>query len=261
MEIKSLSYSTLLHQLSYSSSVIDKGQYIVVSTPDLPQYFWGNFLMFPNPPEEGDLDNWEHIFNTEFSESDCTHKAFAWDSLAGEAGQIEAFEEAGYYFEYDDIMKSNSATRPINYNHDIVIKPLESDEDWKKRADLNLACSDVLNLNQLMDLGVHYRTDTLELRGLFLGAFIDSSLVGEMALFRGGQDYGLISMVKTDPNYRKLGICRTLLFNIMMIGKQLFPFKEFVLVADQNSSAGSIYRSVGFEVVEQGASLIKRVTS
>lgn len=259
MEIKSLSYSTLLHQLSYSSSITDQGQYLVVSTPGLPQYFWGNFLLFPNPPEEGDLENWENLFAKEFSELGCTHMAYAWDSVSGEAGEIKAFEDEGYYFEYDDILKADSATRPTSYSDDLEIRPLELDEDWEMRAELNLACGDILNKKQLKELGAHYRNDTLKLRGLFLGAFINSELVGEMALFQGGQEYGLISMVKTHPDFRKSGICTTLVCNAVEIGQQLFRFKEFVLVADQKTSAVSVYKSVGFEVVEQGASLIKHV--
>ena len=53
----------LLHQLSCSSSITDKGQYLAISTPELPHYFSGNFLMFQKPPGVGDLERWESLFH------------------------------------------------------------------------------------------------------------------------------------------------------------------------------------------------------
>jgi len=258
MEIRSLSYSTLLHQLSYSSKITDKGTHLVISTPGLPFYEWGNFLMFPGPPVAGDSIQWEALYRGEFKKSGCTHMAFAWDSASGESGEIQAFTEDGYYFEYDDILTTKKAIRPNNYNDEMKMRVLQTDDDWERRAELNLACGDTLDRIQLVQLGAHYRSDAQKDRGVFLGAFLKSELVGEMALFRGGEDYGLISLVKTHPDFRATGICRTLLYHVVQFGIELFQFKEFVLVADKAGIAASVYQSVGFEVVEQGASLIKR---
>jgi len=260
MEIRSLSYSTLIYQLSFSSIITDRGDYRVISTPNLPYYYWGNFLLFQDPPAGCDADKWEALFKDEFRESDCTHMAFAWDSIEGEAGVCGAFEKRGYYFEFDDILMTQEAIRPGNYNDKISVRPLESNADWEMRAELNLACDQTLNLEQIENLGEHYRADTRQFRGIFLGAFLDGTLVGEMALFKGGQQTSLISMVKTHPEYRKQGVCRTLLFHTVQIGKELFRFKDFVMVADTLGPGRSVYEAVGFKIVEKGASLIKKDT-
>jgi len=105
-------------------------------------------------------------------------QAFAWDSVSGEAGEIGAFEESGYYFEFDDMLKTDTVHLPINYNDQLVIRPLESDADWTNRVELNLACSDVFTEKQTEDLGNHFRNDTLKIGGLFLGGFINDKLVG-----------------------------------------------------------------------------------
>ena len=55
MEVKSISYSTLLHVLSYRSQVKDKKEYLVVKTPHNPGYFWGNFLFFYKAPGKNAL--------------------------------------------------------------------------------------------------------------------------------------------------------------------------------------------------------------
>ena len=40
--------------------------------------------------------------------------------------------------------------------------------------------------------------------------------------------------------------------------ESLFHFKAFVIIADQAGAAASVYKSVGFKMVEHGASLIRR---
>ena len=80
MEVRSLSYSTLLHVLSYRSIIENKQEYLVIKTPHNPGHFWGNFLLFNRPPNENALVEWEHLFDQEFMDMPVTHKAFAWDS-------------------------------------------------------------------------------------------------------------------------------------------------------------------------------------
>ncbi|MBL4577590.1 MAG: GNAT family N-acetyltransferase [Flavobacteriales bacterium] len=258
MDIQSLSYSTLLHQLSFSSTIIDKGTYKVIATPGLPCYYWGNFLMFSGPPVSGDFENWRYLFREEFKDSGCEHRAFAWDSISGEAGETQSFEANGYYFEYDEILTTRNAIRPTNYNSEITVRPLETDTDWKMRVELNVACGDKRDRSHINELGKHYRRDTQRFWGILLGAFLKNDLVGEMGLFTGGVHCGVVSMVKTHPDFRRRGVCRTLLYHTLHVGMELFRFKEFVMVADVNGVAANVYKSVGFEVVEHGASLIKR---
>ena len=257
MDIKSLSYSTLLYQLFFSSNVIDKGDYLVIRTPELPFYHWGNFLLFPNAPDPNSLQEWTACFQSEFDKSGCAHLAFVWDSPSGEFGESAAFEEEGYYFQFDEILTAGEAVKPAFFNEQVEVRILESNMDWESRIELNEACSGVCNALEFQKLGEHYRGDTLNGKSIFFGAFMDGRLVGELGVFRGGPKTAIVGLVKTDPDFRRQGICASLLYQSIAIGKDLLDFNEFVMVAEKIGGSASVYKSVGFQVVEHGACLLK----
>jgi hypothetical protein len=40
----------------------DRGDYVAFRTPSLPGFYWGNYLLFPNPPGQEDYDRWRAAF-------------------------------------------------------------------------------------------------------------------------------------------------------------------------------------------------------
>jgi len=42
--------------------MVDRGEYLIVRTPNLPGFFLDNFLLFANPPGSGDFDRWRERF-------------------------------------------------------------------------------------------------------------------------------------------------------------------------------------------------------
>ena len=65
MEVQSLGYRTDLIFPKFDGQILDRGKYLVILTPTNPTYYWGNFLLFANPPDKGDLENWKAIFSKE----------------------------------------------------------------------------------------------------------------------------------------------------------------------------------------------------
>ena len=65
MKLKSLGYRTDLIFPEFDGQIIDRGDYLVILTPTNPTFYWGNFLIFPKPPVEGDLDKWKAMFTEE----------------------------------------------------------------------------------------------------------------------------------------------------------------------------------------------------
>ena len=150
---------------------------------------------------------------------------------------------------------------PKFYNSQLEISVLNSPKDWGQACQLNvhsfgqgLGNSYPQYVNALM---MDFCKDAKVGRGVWMGAYLKNKLVGDMGLFDAGKQRGLICSVKTDPNHRKNGVCRTLLYHAANYGFDKLGFKQIVLVADQNSHASAIYRSVGFEKKEMGFSLIK----
>ncbi len=81
-----------------SSAATDTGRF---TRPTNPTFWWGNFLLFDEPPGAGDGERWEALFEAEYSaRSEVTHRTFAWDRTDGASGDAEReFVERGYELE------------------------------------------------------------------------------------------------------------------------------------------------------------------
>lgn len=262
MKINSLSYSTLLHVLSFTSIIEEKEEYIVIKTVDNPGHKWGNFLMYPATPQKDDYQHWIKSFNLEFSDIPVNHVAFAWDSIDGTAGEIVEFEENGYYFEYDDIMTTSEVVQPDKFNGDVVVKPVVSEADWKEVVQLNIEVagdSSDAYVTFITRLMAKYKEICFANQGIWMGAYLKEELVADLGLFNAGELRGLAAMVKTHPDYRKQGICRTLLYEASLLGFKQMNFEKIVMVADRAFGVGRVYGSVGYKTEERGASLILNV--
>ena len=100
--IKSLVWATDIDVLERDHALERRDGYWAVHSPTNPTYWWGNFLLFDEPPGVGDGERWEELFEAEYSaRSEVTHRTFAWDRTDGEAGEAEReFVERGYELEW-----------------------------------------------------------------------------------------------------------------------------------------------------------------
>lgn len=97
MEVQSLGYRTDLIFPKFDGQVLDRGDFLVILTLTNPTFYWGNFLLFSNPPKVGDLDKWKVLFSKEIgSQIKAEHFAFGWDTAVGELGEIKPFLDAGF---------------------------------------------------------------------------------------------------------------------------------------------------------------------
>ena len=75
MEIPSLAFRTDLALARLAGSEVDdRGDHVVVRTPDNPDYYWGNYLLLPRPPTAAELSAWEATFARTFPA--CRHRAY-----------------------------------------------------------------------------------------------------------------------------------------------------------------------------------------
>ena len=100
--IKSLVWATDIDVLERDRVLERRDGYWAVHSPTNPTFWWGNFLLFDEPPGAGDGERWESLFAAEYSaRSEVTHRTFAWDRTDGEAGDAEReFVERGYELEW-----------------------------------------------------------------------------------------------------------------------------------------------------------------
>ena len=249
-KINNLGYRTdfFFHQLN--GSVEDRGEYLVAKTHNNPHYFWGNLLLFKMAPGVDDFSKWIDHFNEEFKEVNLYHQTFAWDSINGDKGEVEAFLEAGFKLEESIILTSSNAIKPSKINSKIEIKALRSESDFEKCIDIQVRGADrYLSKQSWRDFYTKSMNDYKELirrgHGEWYGAFLDGSLCGSLGLFNDGE-VGRFQIVSTDIDFRRQGICSTLVYEVSKEALESKKLKQLVMVADPDYHAARIYESVGF---------------
>jgi len=95
-----------------------------------------------------------------------------------------------------------------------------------------------------------YRQMSEQGDGAWFGAFFGDRVVGDLGVFvRNG--LGRFQSVGTHPDFRRQGICSTLVYQAALYAFSNFDAKILVIAADQNDYAYRIYESIGFSLTEQ----------
>ena len=260
MEVQSLGYRTDLIFPKFDGQIIDRGDYLVILTPTNPTFYWGNFLIFPSPPQEGDLKNWKAIFAKEISSKQATeHFAFGWDTVKGEKGEVQPFLDEGFNLSQSVVLSTQKVNIPPKYNQDVVIRPLVEDWEWEQATENQILCRP--SGHSLEDYQTYKHDQMLRYRnmskaglGSWFGAFLDNKLVADLGVFTD-KEIGRFQQVGTHPDYRRRGICGTLVYQASLYAQENFQVETLVMAADEHYHAAKIYESVGFQPKEHQAGL------
>src|ERR1700689_5412485 len=95
---RALVWGTAFDVLPLDRVVERRDGYLVISSPSNPTHYWGNLLLFDDPPAAGDGARWEEQFESEFgSDPRVQHLALGWDHVDGALGCAhEEFVVRGY---------------------------------------------------------------------------------------------------------------------------------------------------------------------
>lgn len=99
-----------------------------------------------------------------------------------------------------------------------------------------------------------YRKMSEDGLGNWFGAYLGEKLVGDLGIFYEN-DIGRYQNVGTHPEYRKKGICGTLVYEAGNIAFRDYDVNYLVIEADPEYHAARIYESVGFKKSETNYSL------
>src|SRR6266566_3072958 len=98
MRVTSLGFQTdLALRVLEGAEITDRGDFMVVRSPDNPTFWWGNFLLLAGWPEPGTGDGWLARFAAEFPQAE--HLALGVDTGAEPAEVPPEFLAAGLAFE------------------------------------------------------------------------------------------------------------------------------------------------------------------
>jgi ribosomal protein S18 acetylase RimI-like enzyme len=254
VDLTSLAYRTdiALRRLG-GAQVVDRGDYVVVRSPDNPHFWWGNFLVLPEAPPPSDVDGWLARFAAEFP--DAGHVALGFDGTDGRIEDLAEFARRGFTADASSVLTATDVREPLHPNRDADVRRLATDDDWAQAVELPLRCHDdgsgpdlqrafttarFVGIRRLVEAG----------HGAWFGAFMDGLLVAQLGLVRAEPGLARYQLVETDPDFRRRGLAGTLVHRAARYGRDELGVRTLVMVADPDDVAIRIYRAVGFEDTE-----------
>jgi GNAT superfamily N-acetyltransferase len=258
MNVKSLGYRTDLFFPTFDGEIIDRGDYLVIRTPTNPTFYWGNFLLFSQPPREGDFYKWRDLFALEIGvPPETEHQVFGWDSPGGEAGVIQPFLEAGFRLNHSVVLTSSDPHSPARPSSLVSIRALRTEADWEQAIENQVVCREPefeeggyreFRKQQM----ARYWKMIASGHGKWYGAFIGRQLVADLGLFHQ-EGVGRFQSVETHPDFRRRGVAGTLIYGAGHQAMSDFDLHTLVIVAEQASSPARLYGSLGFQPTEKQA--------
>lgn len=251
MEIKSLGLKTELFFYQYSSVITQHNDFIKIETPNNPDYFWGNLLIFSRPPRRCDFLNWTKLFKENFLNNTLiNHLTFTWD-IFGEVAETSEFIKNGFVFE-ETIVLVASQIKSNSYNPNFEYRKIISKADWQQVIELQISIgieTENYNIDKYRPFIENrfkaYEELTTQGVGSWFGAFEDGILVADLGLF-GSKEFARFQSIETKKNYRKIGIAQSLMIFAATENKN----RPLVIQAVSNGPAIDMYMRIGFEIKE-----------
>lgn len=256
MEItsKGLQSEFIFH--GFGAVMSDHGDCISVRTPKNPDYFFGNFLLFPAPPNDGDLAHWISRFDEVFASYPAVrHHTFQWlPASPPDLAVLEGFKKAGFKVDETSVLATQTVSTDKPAPQGVEFRQIRTDAEW-------LAVIDAQTRDGFPQIPLdeyrrykeaafaNYRAMSEQGLGDWWGAFKGEELVANLGLFFG-EGVGRFQSVETAPEHRRQGICRAMVDHVSNHGMAAHPGITLVMWADAHDVARGIYCSVGFKEIE-----------
>ena len=242
---------------AFAGEVSQGDGYISARTPACPRFWWGNFVLFAEPPEPGALPRWEAIFDKEVGRvSGVAHRNLAWDVIDGSQRDAHLFVEQGYTLTEDFYLATAQTTPTAQGREDIDVRPIDTDDDWRAALEIEQQSFDPsLGFREYLKQQMECNRSVVA-RGLgrWFGAFFGNKMVATMGLIV--QDgLGRCQGVATAPEHRRQGYCRTMVHAVCSYGLEHLGAEQIVIMTTPGSAAARVYESVGFTLRERVSSL------
>lgn len=240
MRIRGLALTTELGLASTRGTITDRGDYIVVRTPDDPGYYYGNLLVLPAPPQVGEVAFWTRRFEAELPAME--HVTLWWDGTSGDAGAEDELTAAGFTIERALVMTADAIARR---EPELLVRELVPDEITDQLA-WEIADRHDEPYRQFLQRRAAWQR-TLVARGTakFWGAFAGDKLVSSLGLVELGT-LGRYQDVQTLPAYRGRGLASTLLY----AAARAAAVERVIVLAVR----ADLYEHAGFRVIERTVS-------
>ena len=254
MRVRSLGLHTDLALHGWRGRVRDRHDHLVVTHPDVPAFRGGNLLVFERPPEASDLERWCDLFDRAIGVPPAfPYRAFAWDGLDGEEGELAPFLVAGFAPEPGVVLAAPRLTPPEHPNREVRLLALDDDAGWAAALDVQARASGRVGegwYRRLLRgvLGANRRVVEAG-HGVWWGAFEGDAQVANLGIFRVGE-VARIEAVVTDPARQRRGIASTLLHHATEQARRLWGSELVLLEAEPDGPATGVYERLGLRSIE-----------
>ena len=248
----------ILHRLD--ARLGEHADCVAVCTDSNPSFYWGNCLVLPAAPADGDLAHWLARFHALVAAGrpGVRHVAIGIDAPS-QGRVLPSWQAAGFNAEETTVLALQPGA--------LRAPPRPARADWQLRqidlgteseALLDLQCLDSAPYEpagyrefQRLQLLRHARLAQLGL-GAWFGLWCDGTLVAQCGLMRDADRPGALGRfqhVSTHPAWRRRGLCSALVHGVSAWGFTRWQLAQAVLCADPHDVAIGIYRSLGYQPV------------
>ena len=252
MRPRSLALTTELALALTRGRITDRGDYIVVETPDDPGYYYGNLLVLPAAPQVGEVGYWTRRFTDELGKNPAIrHVTLWWDGITGDAGAADELRAAGFTIETSVVMTAEEVTAPPR---GLEIRELDPDQVLET-AELAWAIGDRHDerYREFLQRRATWHRDLVARRiATFWGVHDGGALVASLGLVRL-DTVARYQDVQTALAYRRRGYAGALLAAAAADGFSR-GIERVVIIALPGSDAERVYTRIGFRAVERTAS-------
>jgi GNAT superfamily N-acetyltransferase len=255
MQVRSLGYRTDLLFPAFDGEILARRGHLAIRTPSNPSFYWGNFLLYAQPPGEGDAPRWREDFRREIGSPPAVlHETFGWDSPEGDTGHVEPFLRQGFRLSRSLVLTCREPPQPSSPPPGIEIRILASESDWQQAVACQVACREPgFDEQAYLDFRTRamarYRRMAEAGRGGWFGAFFGDRLVADLGVFHGS-GLGRYQSVETHPEFRRRGIAGHM---VRVAGHHAMlehGLRTLVIVAEEGSDAARLYLTLGFQHAE-----------
>jgi GNAT superfamily N-acetyltransferase len=232
------------------STVDDRGDHLVVRTPANPLFHWGNCIFVTDPGGVDDADRWVGTFEAAVPTADWVAVG-----LVQMPAETAGWARHGLELELDDVLATSTMPRQTLPPDGYTVHALVTEADWAQFIARDIALNEESDHHERQSherfaraRALAYREMSHQGHAMFVGAFFEGRLVGELGIVRCGET-ARYQTVGTDPAHRGRGICSHLL-GVAAAWAVEWGARQWVIVTAATNPAGRVYRRAGFELAE-----------
>lgn len=240
-------WETDLAVLRHTGSILeDRGDHLLVRSPDNPDFHWGNIVFVTDDEAVDDAERWLDTFRSAFPEA--TWVAIG---LIRSPDNPDVWARHGLDVELDEVLTTRNLPTQTPLPEGYAVRRITGD-DWMQSVVRSVAENDRTGEHEPRSFERFAHAQMRTRRALsdreqaaFFGAFADGVLAADLGIVRCGTTARYQS-VGTAQDHRRRGLAAHLL-GVAARWAADHGCDRWVIITETTNPAGRVYRRVGFE--------------